>query len=63
MMNRFRVEEDIARDTIRYGEILDDQEFIALDGTAVRDLKVKDENGYIYNIVMNNGEYVAFRPY
>ena len=63
MMNRFRVEEDIARDTIRYGEILDDYEFIALDGTIVRDLKVKDETGYIYNIVMNNGEYVSFRPY
>ena len=63
MKNRFGVEESIARDTIRYGKILDDQEFIALDGTAVRDLKVKDESGYIYNIVMNNGEYVAFRPY
>lgn len=62
MMNRFRVEEDIARDTIRYGTILDDQEFIALDGTVVRDLIVKDERGYTYNIVMNNGEYVAFRP-
>ena len=57
----YLIDEDTAKDVLRYGEIINDESFVLSDGQNIR-IRIISYNDYIYYHKMVDGKVVDFKP-
>ena len=57
----YLIDEITNKDVLRYGEIINDENFVLYSGQNVR-IRIFSYNDYIYYIKMADGEIVDFKP-